>query len=85
MRVNNAGVHASHCCIKHGCKYGNAGCPVVRGQIEQEYLCEECEADDQQNLTDGEELARLYDIERKYLRLLAKYNELLMQTEDDWR
>ena len=38
----NIGVHASHCCKWHGCKYGDKDCPVVLGQIEQEYLCEYC-------------------------------------------
>jgi len=40
----------SHCCKRHGCKYGydhpefNDGvpCPVVAGTIEQEYRCESC-------------------------------------------
>lgn len=36
------GVHASHCCSKHGCKYGDADCPVVTGEAEQKYPCESC-------------------------------------------
>ena len=36
------GVHASHCCKWHGCKYGDSDCPVVSGEIEQLYLCEDC-------------------------------------------
>lgn len=36
------GVHAAHCCKWHGCKYGDLDCPVVNGEIEQEYLCEDC-------------------------------------------
>lgn len=38
----NIGVHASHCCKWHGCKYGDPDCPVVNGEVEQEYLCEYC-------------------------------------------
>ena len=38
-------VHASHCCKWHGCKYGDDDCPVVTGLIKQEYLCEWCEED----------------------------------------
>jgi hypothetical protein len=38
----NIGVHTSHCCTPHGCKYGEADCPVVLGTHKQEYLCEEC-------------------------------------------
>lgn len=36
------GVHATHCCKWHGCKYGDPDCPVVLGKIEQVYLCEDC-------------------------------------------
>lgn len=38
----NIGVHASHCCKWHGCKYGDDDCPVVRGVVKQQYLCEWC-------------------------------------------
>lgn len=36
-------VHTSHCCVFHGCKYGDADCPVVNGHAEQEFLCEMCD------------------------------------------
>jgi len=42
MRVDKIGVHRTHCCIKHGCKYGDRDCPVVLGKVLQEYLCEDC-------------------------------------------
>jgi hypothetical protein len=35
-------VHAAHCCKEHGCKYGNPECPVVSGEVKQDYPCEEC-------------------------------------------
>ena len=38
-------VHASHCCKWHGCKYGDDDCPVVNGEIEQLYLCWDCQED----------------------------------------
>ncbi|MEG9650759.1 hypothetical protein ACTO5A_22940 [Pseudomonas aeruginosa] len=40
--MSNAGVHAAHCCARHGCKYGDDDCPVVVGTVEQLYQCEEC-------------------------------------------
>lgn len=44
--VDNIGVHASHCCKWHGCKYGKDDeCPVVTGKIIQMYLCEYCDYD----------------------------------------
>lgn len=36
------GVHETHCCEEHGCKYGNEDCPVVIGLIKQRYRCEFC-------------------------------------------
>jgi len=36
-------VHTEHCCIIHGCKYGDNNCPVELGNIKQTFLCEECD------------------------------------------
>lgn len=36
-------VHKTHCCIYHGCKYGNSECPVASGVLTQQYACEQCE------------------------------------------
>jgi hypothetical protein len=37
------GTHVTHCCLHHGCKYGeHETCPVVKGTHKQEYPCEEC-------------------------------------------
>jgi hypothetical protein len=42
--VAKHGVHASHCCVKHGCKYAyGSDCPVVAGDVEQKYPCETCD------------------------------------------
>jgi hypothetical protein len=38
------GVHSSHCCVEHGCKYGDADCPVENGKIAG-IKCERCEAE----------------------------------------
>ena len=35
-------VHTSHCCIHHGCKYGDKDCTVVEGLAPQEGPCEQC-------------------------------------------
>jgi hypothetical protein len=32
----------SHCCVKHGCKYGRERCPVVNKREKQLYPCEFC-------------------------------------------
>ena len=36
------GAHRTHCCVAHGCKYGDRNCPVETGRIQQDYLCEDC-------------------------------------------
>ena len=36
----NWGVHETHCCKKHGCKYGYEDCPVELGLTKQDYACE---------------------------------------------
>lgn len=44
-KQNDHGVHASHCCAVHGCKYGDKDCPVVAGTVnakaDGEYCLEE--------------------------------------------
>ena len=41
------GVHQSHCCKKHGCKYGEENCPVANGSVKQDTPCERCGTDDE--------------------------------------
>ena len=38
----NYAVHARHCCVIHGCKYGHDDCPVGYGEVEQQFPCIEC-------------------------------------------
>src|SRR5688572_24030335 len=44
-RIND-GVHRTHCCVRHGCKYSGYShvhdCPVEQGRIKQEFPCEDC-------------------------------------------
>ncbi len=35
-------VHTEHCCLHHGCKYGDDDCTVMSLRNRQSYLCEEC-------------------------------------------
>ena len=39
-------VHTEHCCMLHGCKYGNEDCPVALRTKRQSYPCERCQAND---------------------------------------
>lgn len=40
--MSDTGVHETHCCAEHGCKYGEEDCPVVNGAVDG-LSCEECE------------------------------------------
>lgn len=42
-RDRQIGVHRTHCCLKHGCKYGRLDCPVTWKSVKQAYNCEQCE------------------------------------------
>jgi len=39
---DDVGVHINHCCIIHGCKYGDEDCPVAYGTAKQAYPCWDC-------------------------------------------
>ena len=34
MEKSKWGIHEEHCCILHGCKYGDDDCPVVSGETQ---------------------------------------------------
>lgn len=39
----NVGTHETHCCKRHGCKYGKKKhCAVASGAVVQRYACEYC-------------------------------------------
>lgn len=40
--MSEVGVHRAHCCVKHGCKYGEDDCPVYNGSVTQKYPCQDC-------------------------------------------
>lgn len=42
MKKSNKCVHTEHCCIVHGCKYGEKDCPVEDGSKKQSFTCEYC-------------------------------------------
>lgn len=44
---DNTDVHTEHCCLRHGCRYGNRDgkCTVVSGEKKQSFPCEDCDHD----------------------------------------
>lgn len=45
-------VHRTHCCVFHGCKYGDEDCPVETRLVKQAYTCEQCEDDGFESVDD---------------------------------
>lgn len=58
------GVHAAHCCKWHGCKYGDDDCPVYNGEVEQYYLCEDCDWELGEEEYIRKQLVRIEEIKR---------------------
>ncbi len=57
-------VHTEHCCIEHGCKYGEEdACPVWLGYKPQSYPCESCEPGEENLPSAGEIEKRREDYE----------------------
>jgi len=78
------GVHESHCCFEHGCKYGDDDCPVAIGLIKQKYKCEIC-SDNEQDEDSGFDQTELQiyllreqlkEKDKKILELKKKLEEL---------
>lgn len=68
MMDYRVGVHRTHCCVLHGCKYGDDdSCPVVNKEIEQKYPCMDC--------PDSLEEA-FQEVNRKYHEYLESIEEL---------
>ncbi len=79
MDKSKYGVHQSHCCIKHGCKYGNDDCPVVNRKIKQKYTCEWCDDDGVKSV---DELEIFYlDYKGMWTELKTKLQNLTVVTD----
>lgn len=74
MRVKNIGAHITHCCIIHGCKYGDKDCPVVNAEYQQEFLCELCH--DNWLKCDMKQIKNKFIKENRKLKLKKIKNEL---------
>ncbi len=52
-------VHTRHCCLHHGCKYGDEDCPVALDRQLQEGPCEWCREDSEESLRTGLSLVQM--------------------------
>jgi hypothetical protein len=81
-------VHTEHCCVTHGCKYGDPKCPVDTGVKKQSFACEDCveELEEMNAMNSKEKLAKALSLlgyqsnERPYFRmkLLISIREFAM-------
>lgn len=72
---DDTGVHASHCCVRHGCKYGDEDCPVVIGKVAQMYDCEDCEYEKEKFAQDAGELLQSPENLARYLQKLQAHTK----------
>lgn len=64
MDKSQVGVHVTHCCVHHGCKYGDDDCPVYLGDERQEFPCEECSYVDRTDMRPLFDVSPLVDLAR---------------------
>ena len=50
------GVHISHCCDQHWCKYNDQDCPVVKGTHKQSGPCQVCGETQENYYGDGNDI-----------------------------
>ena len=69
------GVHETHCCVLHGCKYGDDDCPVVNKLTKQKYICEQCEED---GISEVEDIDMIFDA----VETLQNHTQYYIPTSD---
>jgi len=69
MKVDNIGVHVTHCCIVHGCKYGCKDCPVYNAEYKQKYLCMYCFDDYERQYNMGQ-INKIFIKENRKLKII---------------
>jgi len=75
--------HVTHCCIVHGCKYGDEDCPIVTGEAVQMHPCITCE-DREQTITNTNDVILLMMIDRldQIVKSLSKVVDLIQESEN---
>ena len=86
--TKNPGVHITHCCVTHGCKYGSdEECPVFRKEEFQKYPCELCESyntvDRRYKKFDSVELEKAEKWYKTHWNKLNKHERIIMYWENN--
>lgn len=79
MEKERYGVHITHCCILHGCKYGYEDCPVELGEVKQEYTCQDCGDDNFNKVEEVEEFIAIQKQVEEYKKQGKK--EIIVSTD----
>lgn len=79
------GVHRTHCCTKHGCKYGREDCPVVKGRIDQSGPCEQCGLEESGYYDDDRDRVELRKVRKKLKELEAAREEDRQESERNFK
>lgn len=83
----NEAVHITHCCVTHGCKYGDLDCPVETKKSSQSYACEDCcnfnIKDKRYKKFDSEELEKAQQWYKTMWNKLSKEEKIIMYWESN--
>lgn len=66
------GVHSSHCCDIHGCKYGDDDCPVELKEVAADYKCEQCYWEEEEDMRNP----RMQALKKQIARLTSELADL---------
>lgn len=79
--------HATHCCVQHGCKYGERDCPVVNKVEPQVYPCEVCgwECQDEAFLEIAHLMNEVFTSESENAKLKADAERYRWLRDESWK
>lgn len=85
------GVHESHCCVLHGCKFSNDDCPVEARQTTQDTICEDCEDDGIKTIPDPQDpnydllLMCEYELRQEAIELRRRIKAMKEMNAKGWQ
>lgn len=79
---DNKDVHTEHCCIYHGCKYGDYDCVVWRGYKPQSYPCETCHHGDEPFSISNPPHPRVTIVEIEARRAVMTFGQMIDEMDD---
>ena len=76
MEFDRNGCHNTHCCKEHGCKYGDADCPVEIGNLPG-IRCESCGPDMRELIAEkyGEEIMMMDGYDNCIVGVVSRFGQ----------